>query len=103
MDLWQPAWIQGRLGVPEFLQPTQKWKTSWWLNHPSQKYAQVKFDSISPGIGVKIKKQLKPPPRTGFLGGKALVSNSDCLSSNRWFGKGKGVKSMVVSGSHKRW
>ena len=43
---------------------------------------------------MKIKKQLKPPPRTGFLGGKALVSNSDCLSSNRCFGGGERGKNI---------
>ena len=28
---------------------------SWWLNHPFEKYAQVKLDHETPGIGVKIK------------------------------------------------
>ena len=28
---------------------------SWWLNHPFEKYAEVKMDSSSPKFGVKIK------------------------------------------------
>ena len=36
-------------------------KTSWWLNHPSEKYAR-QIGSF-PQIRMKIKKYFKPPPR----------------------------------------
>ena len=32
--------------------------TTWWLNHPFEKYAQVHLDSISPRLGVKIPKKM---------------------------------------------
>ena len=37
-------------------------KTSWWLNHPFEKYARQ--NGSFPQIGLKINKYLKPPPRT---------------------------------------
>ncbi len=37
-------------------------ESSWWLNHPFVKYAQVKLGSSSPTFGVKHAESLKPPP-----------------------------------------
>ena len=40
---------------------TYPWSTSWWLNHPSEKYMQVKLDHF-PKVRDENKKSLKPPP-----------------------------------------
>ena len=47
-----------------------KWKleTSWWLNRPSEKYAQVNLFQSSPRIGVEIPKIFELPPPRLFSG-----------------------------------
>ena len=41
-------------------------KGNWWLNHPSEKYAQVKLDHLLRDRGEN-KESLKPPPSKVFF------------------------------------
>ena len=50
------------VSLPDFSHQSVVSYSSWWFfAHPFEKYAQVKMGIISPGIGVKNKKYLKPP------------------------------------------
>ncbi len=46
--------------------------SSWWLNHPSEKYAR-QIGSFTQ-IGINIKKYLKPPPSSPFHFGVCIFS-----------------------------
>ncbi len=60
--------------------------TSWWLNHPSEKYARQIW-IISPGIGVEInKKCLKPPPGP-LRGGPPHHNSGDSIKTLLVIGK----------------
>ena len=67
------TWGKGWASRIEMFRPRwELWKRlsnkyGWWLNHPFEKYAQVKMISSSPRIGVKIPKIFELPPPSKCL------------------------------------